>query len=199
MTDERFLLLEEQEGTAERLETLRETFARFFTAADEMEVDVVVQTAAAAERLRLVPLAKAFTWLGNGWLYPILALVLAEGFHVPARVFMTSLASLVVAFGVYPVAKSVIGRARPCDYEPALARHVEPIDHHSFPSGHAMTAAAFSVPLLFVHPATAPIVLILCGAISWSRVALGHHYLSDVVAGTLLGVCIAGLLSVAIL
>jgi membrane-associated phospholipid phosphatase len=36
-----------------------------------------------------------------------------------------------------------------------------------------------------------PIVVIGCALVSWSRMALGHHYLSDVVAGALLGATIA--------
>ena len=58
-----------------------------------------------------------------------------------------------------------------------------------------MTAAAYAVPLLFAWAAAWPLVLALCALIGWSRVALGHHYVTDVVLGTVLGAAIAGSVS----
>jgi len=55
-----------------------------------------------------------------------------------------------------------------------------------------MTAAAFGVPIVVAAPPIAiPIVLAACALVSWSRLALGHHYLSDVLAGTVIGATIA--------
>jgi membrane-associated phospholipid phosphatase len=54
-----------------------------------------------------------------------------------------------------------------------------------------MTAAAYGVPLVFACPASAPFVIAVCGVIGWSRVALGHHYVSDILIGTVIGATIA--------
>ena len=62
-----------------------------------------------------------------------------------------------------------------------------------------MTAAAYGVTLVFAHPSAAPLAVILCATIGWSRVALGRHYVSDVVAGTAIGVAIAVPFSVLLL
>lgn len=87
-----------------------------------------------------------------------------------------------------PVLKRVLSRRRPCDYDRSLlCDGLEPLDRYSCPSGHAMTAAAYGVPLVFAWPDASPLVVALCAAMSWSRVALGHHYPGDVLLGTLLG------------
>lgn len=174
------------------MQSLAPTESRFFTALDAAEVRVVTRVAAAAERLRLAPVARVTTRLGNGWLYPILSAVLMfAAIERPLRFLLSAAVSLVFAFALYPLLKSAIGRARPCDYAPSLLQSVSPLDEYSCPSGHAMTAAAYAVTMVFAWPAAMPLALALCAVMGWSRVAMGHHYVSDVVAGTLLGISIA--------
>jgi len=54
-----------------------------------------------------------------------------------------------------------------------------------------MTAAAYAAPLVAAWPALLPLAVALCAVVGWSRVALGHHYVSDVLAGSLLGLAVA--------
>lgn len=171
-----------------------------FAALDAAEIALVARTVAATERLGLTRVARTATRLGNGWIYPIVTLFLIGArIEQSLRFVLSAAISLAIAFAVYPLLKSALRRFRPCDYAPSLARAPEPLDHYSCPSGHAMTAAAYAVPLLFASPAAAPLALLLCGVVSWSRVALGHHYPSDVVAGTLLGAIVAAPVASAIL
>lgn len=171
---------------------IRATGERLFATLDAVEVDLVARTVTAAERHRLERVARVATTLGNGWLYPVLTLVLALGpVDAPLRFLVAATASLLVAFIAYPYLKRMLGRTRPCDYEPSLVRDIEPLDHYSCPSGHAMTAAAYGVPLIFACPVAAPFVVGMCAIIGWSRVALGHHYVSDILIGTVLGATIA--------
>jgi undecaprenyl-diphosphatase len=95
--------------------------------------------------------------------------------------------SMAGAAALESVVKVLVGRARPV--------FPHPVAHAagaSFPSGHAMTSfVAFGLLVLLVAPRrrTAAIVLgiVAVALVGFSRLALGVHYLSDVLAGWLLG------------
>jgi membrane-associated phospholipid phosphatase len=93
------------------------------------------------------------------------------------------------------ILKQLFGRARPNLFETAGPFHAEPwsfaYDFTSFPSGHAATigCAAACVALLFPrYRAVAALAAIWIG---FSRVVIGAHYPSDVVAGLMFGAWIA--------
>jgi membrane-associated phospholipid phosphatase len=59
------------------------------------------------------------------------------------------------------------------------------------PSGHAATSFAGAVVLTYLLPRAAPFLFLLAAAIAFSRVYVGVHYPSDVVAGAALGAAVA--------
>jgi undecaprenyl-diphosphatase len=165
---------------------------RVFASLDAVEVRFVARAVVSAQRCGLVRIARLATLLGNGWLYPLLSIVLACGpVDAPLRFLIAATLSLLIAFTVYPMLKTFLCRARPCDYDDTLGSELAPLDRYSCPSGHAMTAAAYGVPWIFAAPDAAPLVVTMCAVIGWSRIALGHHYLTDVLLGTTLGAAIA--------
>jgi undecaprenyl-diphosphatase len=65
-------------------------------------------------------------------------------------------------------------------------------DPHSFPSGHAARAFLISTVAAGLGPAGLAIALwIWAPLVALARVAMGVHYLSDIVAGALFGILIA--------
>jgi membrane-associated phospholipid phosphatase len=93
--------------------------------------------------------------------------------------------------GVETGLKAVVGRPRPI-----VPAALTTASESSFPSGHAAGTAALCASLLILLlprlrrvPATLLTVLgvVFCLAVAASRIALGVHYPSDVVAGLLLG------------
>lgn len=172
----------------------------FLASLNPPEAELVARVVQSSERLGLTRVACVATRLGNGWLYPpaSLLLLLFARLDAPLRFLAASALSLSVAFAIYPSLKTLIARARPCDYDPSLAGDLEPLDHYSCPSGHAMTAAAFAVPVAFACSEAAPFAVAACFVIGWSRVALGHHYVSDVLVGTVLGAGVATAVSAAL-
>ena len=176
-----------------RMERFQAAAERLFEQLDRAEVEVVLRVSSAACTLRMTAFACAITRLGNGALYPLLALLLIVTRRVesPARFVVITGANLLITFTIYPLLKHALARTRPCDYEPELARFDKPLDHYSCPSGHTMTAVAFSVTVMFAWPDGATLAIPLCVAMGWSRVALGHHYPTDVIAGGAIGAAVA--------
>src|SRR5438067_3349094 len=92
--------------------------------------------------------------------------------------------------GIFLRLKKATGRRRHCAFEPHCWATLLPPDQFSFPSGHSMTAFAVAVPLSLSYPALEPGLLFCAFSIALSRLMLGLHFLSDVVAGSLLGAAI---------
>ncbi len=172
-----------------------------FAALDRRELRLVERCVAHARDRGLTRTARLVTRAGNGWIYPVAAtfLFLAPIEHA-ARCIIAAIISLAIAFTIYPPLKRALARTRPCDYDCGLSDSIAPLDRYSFPSGHAMTAAAFGTPIIVAAPPLAiPLVIAVCALVSWSRIALGHHYPSDIVAGTLLGTVIAATVALFVL
>jgi undecaprenyl-diphosphatase len=102
-------------------------------------------------------------------------------------------ANLVSHLAVQALKRS-IGRSRPSVREPSLATLADLPDEFSFPSGHASSALAVAVPVLFVLPAVGVAAVLLALLVGASRVCLRVHYVTDVVVGQALGAA-AGLLA----
>ncbi|HUO83666.1 MAG TPA: phosphatase PAP2 family protein [Thermoanaerobaculia bacterium] len=137
-------------------------------------------------------LAAAVTFAGNGWLYLVLAIVVPMVAGLPGWKFVgVAGVTLVASFTIYPPLKRILARNRPCDYDSSLASPVRVLDRYSCPSGHCMTATAIAIPLALIFPSMFLPVVGAWALIGWSRLLLGHHYPSDVLAGTVLGVIIA--------
>lgn len=124
----------------------------------------------------------------NGLGYPLLALVLLLLDPAVGRAFLTAAAvAFSIELPIYKIVKQTVKRDRPCEILPGVQGRVKPGDRFSFPSGH--TAASFLVATLLGH--SYPLLYPLAGAwalaVGLSRIYLGVHYPTDVMAGMCLG------------
>ncbi len=99
--------------------------------------------------------------------------------------------ALVMAASIFGLALLVLGvkftvrRRRPAGEWGAIYRATDP---HSFPSGHTARAALLAVLAWGLGPLWLAAALTLWAPlVAFARVAMGVHYLSDVVAGGILG------------
>lgn len=135
--------------------------------------------------------ARWISWLGNGAIYPLLALPMLILLGGAWRPLAAAIVSMSIAHVIYPWLKVACARCRPCNLRDSLEPLLASLDEHSFPSGHAMTLSAASVPLAVAAPALWPFFALFWLAMAWARIACAHHYPSDIVAGGLLGAAIA--------
>ncbi|HUS08778.1 MAG TPA: phosphatase PAP2 family protein [Bryobacteraceae bacterium] len=129
---------------------------------------------------------------GDGWLWYAMALAILfcggpERFHALAAAGLASGAGTAIFLAV----KRTTGRKRPC----AIATHcwatLLPPDQFSFPSGHSITAFAVAVSFAIYYPDLLPGLLFCAVSVAISRILLGMHFLSDVIAGCAIGATLA--------
>jgi len=125
---------------------------------------------------------------GDGWLWYAMGLaILFFGGEERFAALGAAGLSTVLSILLFLWMKRLTGRRRPCHIEPHCWAKLLPPDQFSFPSGHTMTAFAVAIPLALFYP-NLTIGLAFCAvSIAISRILLGMHFLSDVIAGAVVG------------
>ena len=131
-----------------------------------------------------------FSHSGDSWFW-LVGLILLWVFGDPiwkkfATIIFFGIGGLaVVVFAV----KFIFKRQRPAGEWGNIYRSTDP---HSFPSGHA--ARAFMIAILgtlLTPPWFAVVLWLWAPLVAFSRVSMGVHYLSDIIAGAVLGILVA--------
>jgi undecaprenyl-diphosphatase len=127
---------------------------------------------------------------GDGWLWYGMGLVILL-FGGEPRFLAVASAALAAGIGIalFLRLKKMANRKRPC--EPHCWANLLPPDQFSFPSGHTITAFAVAVTLLQFYPGLAIGLLFCAVSVAASRILLGMHFLSDVLAGAAIGTALA--------
>lgn len=131
---------------------------------------------------------------GDGWMWYAagLLILLLGGKQRFAAVIASALAAS-LSIAAFLFLKRLAGRRRPCHLAPHCWASLLPPDQYSFPSGHTMTAFAVAQCLSAYYPSLTLGLYFCAASVAASRVLLGMHFLSDVVAGAAAGHLLARL------
>ncbi len=143
----------------------------------------------------------------SGYMFAISGLIALSGLGVryllraraldPALTVLTERAiyifATLAASGIgAQLVKHLVGRARPTLMQTLGPYHFDLLSMKSslasFPSGHSATAFSMAVALGLLLPRWRWLLLVLAGVIAASRIVVEAHYMSDVVAGSALGI-----------
>lgn len=139
-------------------------------------------------RLRVRRTFAAFSRLGDGvfWYLLMAAVVALDGYRglaASAHMAATGLSALLL----YKLIKRWTRRPRPCACDVRIRALVPALDEFSFPSGHTLHAVAFTGVALAHYPGLAWLLVPFTLGVAASRVVLGLHYPSDVLAAGAVG------------
>ena len=132
--------------------------------------------------------------LGDGvfWYGLMLAIIITQQMD-GIKPVLHMLAAGLTGTLIYKWLKHKTHRPRPFEVRLDVWVIGKPLDHFSFPSGHTLHAVAFSMVAMHYYPPLAVILVPFMLMVAMSRVILGLHYPSDVLAGASIGYLIAQL------
>ena len=138
----------------------------------------------------LDPFMEGYTQLGNtGMLFIVLGLILLL-FRQTRKAGFSALCAMLIGLVVVNLTiKPMVERPRPWLVIENFVNLVPEHDPHSFPSGHTNAAFAFALAVCAAAPKRWMKVTAVCMAVvmGLSRLYVGVHFPSDVLAGALIG------------
>jgi len=132
--------------------------------------------------------------LGDGiiW-YVLLALLPLLYGAVAVKPAIVMALTGVLGVAIYKCLKRVFVRERPFITHTTIDLAMAPLDRYSFPSGHTLHAVSFAMQATMHFPELGWVLVPLAALIAGSRVVLGLHYPTDVLAGAAIGASLAEL------
>lgn len=133
-------------------------------------------------------LTRVVSHCGDGYLYLLAGMLILwlDPLH-GQNFFVDALYAFGIELPLYLLLKNTIRRNRPAQALQGFESSHKASDKFSFPSGHAAAAFVFATLIAVYYPLFAAPVFLLAAMIGASRVLLGVHFPSDILAGALLG------------
>lgn len=149
---------------------------------------------AASSILWICALFRVISRLGDGWIWLGLMMLLLVAESPAAHMTVTRMALAGIGgLALYKLIKHKTLRPRPYQVECRIRLGTPPLDHYSFPSGHTLHAVSFTSIAVRDFPELAVVLIPFTALVAMSRVVLGLHYPTDVVAGAAIGAALASL------
>lgn len=141
---------------------------------------------------RFITFVRAVSHTGDGYLHLLLPLMVMwiepqQGVDF----FLLVFSAFTIERPLYFILKNTLKRRRPPAVIPYFFSLVNPSDQFSFPSGHTMAAFLLAGLAITYFGSSAYLLYIWACAVGVSRVILGVHFPTDIVAGATLGSLIA--------
>ena len=163
-----------------------------FARINELDIYLCLFANKACQRKVIKSFFATVSRLGNGvfWYMLMFLIPLFYGVNmlsVSARMMGVGLCGLLI----YKAIKSVTERPRPYKVNSRIKLGTLPLDQYSFPSGHTLHAVSFTLTTVYYIPVLGWVLVPFTVLIALSRVILGLHYPTDVLAGTVIGSTVA--------
>ncbi|MEM8983581.1 MAG: phosphatase PAP2 family protein [Pseudomonadota bacterium] len=126
------------------------------------------------------------------WVLIGVALFLMNG-SAAARPAIHMVLTVAVGIWLYKALKGKLLRERPYVSNGHIVVGTPALDRYSFPSGHTQQAICLTTMLASYAPELLPIIVPFAVLVALSRVILGLHYPTDVLAGAAIGFTLAEL------
>lgn len=159
---------------------------------NEIEAPICRAWSQASRRERVYRPFAIVSRLGDGvfWYSLIAVMPLVDGWD-GARAALHMLLTGGAVLTVYKTLKEMTRRERPCHSMANVTAVVAPLDYYSFPSGHTLHAVSFTVVAVNYYPQLAWVLVPFTLLVASSRVVLGLHYPSDVLAAAGIGLALS--------
>jgi membrane-associated phospholipid phosphatase len=158
---------------------------------------------------RVLTLSAASSWqepanyasrLGEGWVVGLVGVIISAAlfkrrhFDAGRAAFLIALTGLITGLGATAL-RTFVGRTRPDASVPQGFYGVWHNAHwimgryefSSFPSGHTATAVGVAVAFWLLYPRLGRFFFLYAALVGWSRIAMGCHHFSDVIAAAVFG------------